>query len=96
MDNCRVSWGRVARVDGAALIVERQPLELEAGKLTLGAPRTERALRQIDGRGFADTAGPGDWVSLHWGWVCEVVTDAERSSLERYTRHHLRLANATL
>jgi hypothetical protein len=96
MDNCRVSWGRVSHVDGASLIVERQPLELEAGRLTFGAPRAERVLRQIEGRGFADTSAPGDWVSLHWGWVCEVITDDERTRLERYTRHHLTLASATL
>jgi hypothetical protein len=96
MDNCRVSWGRVVRIDGAEIVVERQPLELQAGRLALGASRQERAVRQMDGRGFADAAAVGEWVSLHWGWVCERITDLEQRHLERFTRHHLQLASATL
>ncbi|MGH2477301.1 MAG: DUF6390 family protein [Candidatus Limnocylindrales bacterium] len=52
--------------------------------------------RQIEGRGFADTAKVGDWVAIHWGWVCEVLSDRQRRELERWTRHHLALANETL
>ena len=71
-------------------------LELQAGNLVLGAPRHERVVRQIGDRGFADAAAAGDWVSLHWGWVCERITDLEQRQLERFTRHHLQLASATL
>jgi hypothetical protein len=96
LDHCRVSWGRVAAIAGAELVVERTPLMLRDGKLVLDAPRRERAMRQVDGRGFADDACPGDWVSLHWGWVCEVISPAQQANLERYTRYHLAIANQTL
>ncbi len=96
MDQCRVSWGRVARVDGSELVVERPPLVLVEGKLALGPPQTVRTVRQIEGRGFADMAAPGDWVSLHWGWVCEVLTPRQQAHLARYTHDHIRLANQTL
>jgi hypothetical protein len=96
LDNCRISWARVLQVEGAELVVERQPLLVRDGKLVLAEARTERVLRQIDGCGFADAAQPGEWVSLHWGWVCEVLTERQRSNLERYTRYHLRLASQTL
>ncbi len=97
MDQCRVSWGKVLCVEGPELVVERAPLELREGKLALGEARLERAARQVDGGyGFADGAQPGAWVSLHWGWVCEALTEAQRDRLERYTRHHLGLANQTL
>jgi hypothetical protein len=96
LDNCRVSWGRVVSVAGAELVVERAPLVLEAGKLALGQPRQERVVRQLGGRGFADGASPGEWVSTHWGWVCEVLDDRQQRNLERYTRYHLAIANQTL
>ncbi len=96
MDQCRISWGRVMRVDGAELEVERQPLVLVDGKLALGPCRPERVARQVEGRGFADAASAGDWVSLHWGWVCEVITSRQQTNLSRYTRGHLLLANQTL
>ena len=96
MDACRVSSGRVVRLEGAEAIVERRPLILQAGRLALGPARIERVLRQLEGRGFADDAQAGDWVTLHWGWVCEVIDDRQRRDLERYSLHHLRLASQTI
>ena len=96
LESCRVSWGRVQQVDGGELLVQRQPLVLCDQKLGLGEPSLERVVRQVDGRGFADAAQPGDWVSIHWGWVCEVISDRQQAQLERYTRYHLALANQTL
>ena len=96
MDACRVSWGKVLAADGGQLLVERPPLVLREGKLTLGEARRQRVPRQIDGRGFADGATVGAWVSIHWDWVCEVLTDDEQRNLERYTRYHLAIANQTI
>jgi Family of unknown function (DUF6390) len=96
LDQCRVSWAKVVRLDGAELVVERAPLVLQSGKLTLASPVTERAVRQVDGKGFVDAAQPGDWVALHWGWVCEVLTPSQRRHLDHFTRYHLALANQTL
>ena len=96
MDNCRVSWGTVTAVDGGELTVERAPLVLAAGKLVLGAPQPERVVRQWDGRGFVDDVQVGNVVSIHWGWACEVLTASQAERLERYSRHHLSLANQTI
>lgn len=96
MDQCRVSWGRVMQVNGPELTVERQPLLLETGKLVLGSVRPIPVVRQIEGRGFADGAKVGDWVSLHWGWVCEVLNDQQQRNLAHYTNYHLKLANETI
>ncbi len=96
MDNCRISWGRVTAIDGPVFVVDRPPLLLETGKLALGAAQPARITRQVDDRGFADRAQIGDWLSIHWGWACDVLTDDQVRTLERYTRHHLALANQTL
>jgi hypothetical protein len=96
LDACRISWGRVLRLEGGEVVVERQPLVPNVRKLSLGPPTEERFARQIDGHGFADDAAVGDWVSLHWGWVCEVLTPRQRTNLERYTLHHLAIANQTI
>jgi len=96
LDNCRISWGKVLDVDGGELVVERPPLIYADGRLVLDAARRERVTRQVDGRGFADTAAPGDWVSLHWGWVCETLTPRQQANLARWTRFHVDLANQTI
>ena len=96
LDSCRISWGTVRSVEGGELLVERSPLLLREGKLALGEPQTERVTRLVEGKGFATDARPGDVVSVHWGWACEVLDERQRRALERYTQHHIRLANETI
>ena len=95
MDECRISWGRVVSGDAGSLIVARQPLTLIDGALCLGPSQEQRVTRQLAGHGFADAVQPGDWVSIHWGWVCEAIDERCRANLERYTLSHLQLANET-
>jgi hypothetical protein len=96
MESCRISWGQVTHVDGAAVTVERQPLVLADGKLALGPARAERVLRSFEGHGFADDLAPGDWVSVHWGWVCEALDARRLANLRRTSAAHLALANRTV
>lgn len=96
MDQCRISWGTVVAVEGAALLVDRPPIVLSEGRLRLDAPVRLRVTRQIDARGFSEAARVGDQVSIHWGWVCEILGTGQRGALERYTRHHLAICNQTL
>ena len=96
MESCRISWGQVREVDGAALVVDRRPLVEVGGKLALGEPRAERVLRSLSGRGFADQVVAGDWVSIHWGWTCEVLDAGRLADLEHYSAAHLALANQTI
>lgn len=96
MDNCRISWGRVRSVDGAAVMVDRQALVMEEGKLGLGPLQPTPATRLLDGRGFVTALEPGDLVSLHWGWICERVSAEQVRSLERFTGQHLAIANQTI
>jgi len=72
------------------------PQLIREGKLALGEPQTERVTRLVEGKGFATDARPGDVVSVHWGWACEVLDERQRRALERYTQHHIRLANETI
>jgi hypothetical protein len=96
MESCRVSWGQVTAVEATALAVDRRPLVLRDGKLVLDEPRGERVARTVLDRGFVEGVAVGDWVSIHWGWACEVLDARQRANLERWTRHHLTLANRTI
>ena len=96
LDNCRVSWGQVAAIESGELLVNRVPLLLREGKLVLADAIPERVTRQVEGRGFTDQALPGDWISIHWGWACEVLTETQLANLERFTRHNVAIANQTI
>jgi hypothetical protein len=96
MGQCCVRWGKVEAVVGGDLIVQAQPITLEGGGLALGPPRVETVSRWIDGRGFVDDVAVGEWVAIHWGWACDRLLPRQRANLERYTRQHMALCNATL
>ena len=96
MDNCRVSWGRVIGLNGATLTTEVKPLLLTGNNLALGDPERRQITRQIDGHGFVDAVRPGDWISIHWGWACQVLKGQQVANLERWKQHHLTIANQTL
>jgi poly-beta-hydroxybutyrate-responsive repressor len=96
MDSCRISWGRVTSVDGPNVQVDRQPLEMRDGKLAMGVATPTSTQRLVEGKGFVHELAPDDLVSLHWGWVCEKLSEQQVGALERYTGHHLALANQTI
>jgi Family of unknown function (DUF6390) len=96
MDNCRISWGQVVALNGAALSVEVRPLVVTGHTLALGPAQRRQIDREIDGQGFVGAAQIGDWISIHWGWACQVLTMRQVANLEQWTQHHLRIVNQTL
>jgi hypothetical protein len=93
LDRCRIRWGRVRAVQGDEVVVESRPLTWDGLALSLGPPRSETAVRSVDGVGLAGALRPGDWVSLHWEWVCDRLTEAQVGRLHRYTARHLAIVN---
>lgn len=96
MEQCRIRWGRVREVLGPDLLVDIRPLRYADGKLTLAAPALERVRRQFEGKGFTDDAAVGDWVSVHWGWACDLLSPIQVMRLATYTTRHITLCNDTL
>lgn len=96
MDSCRIRWGRVLERDGDTLVVNAVPLAMVDGKLRLGEPIAQRVSAFRDGLGFVVDVAPGDIVSIHWDWACDILDATRLSSLRRWTAHELGLANLTL
>ena len=94
MDSCRISWGEVVAVHPDRLTVRRRPLQLVLGKLALGDPRECEAV--ATGGGYVENVKPGDIVSMHWSWACEVLKPSELARLARATERALALSNKTL
>jgi hypothetical protein len=43
--------------------------------------------------GFVADLQPGDWVSLHWHWVCDRLTRRQLAALRHYTLRQLAITN---
>jgi hypothetical protein len=96
LDRCRIRWGRVTSVIGDQVTVRSQPLEWDGSALGLGPAREESARRAVAGVGLVGELSPGDWVSLHWDWVCDRLSRRQLAALRRYTFWHLGIVNRRL
>lgn len=96
LDNCRVSWGEVVKVDGPVIAVLRRPLMLLGGKFILGSAGSTEVARQLEGSSIMDEVKAGDVISIHWGIPCEVLTAPQVANLEKYTQLSIKLANQSL
>lgn len=96
LDRCRIRWGKVVSVDGEQVALEYRPLTWDGKELSLGEPTVETAIRAVSGLGFVDDLQPGDWISLHWRWVCDRLDNRRLANLRRYTLLHIEMANHSL
>ena len=71
LDRCRIRWGQVRAVMGDQVVVESRQLTWDGHVLGIGEPISETAVRSLDGVSMIGALEPGDWVSLHWEWVCD-------------------------
>lgn len=96
LDRCRIRWGKVESVLGDRAVVQSRPLLWDGRQLYLGEPRPESAILSVDGLGFHDPLAPGDWVSLHWEWVCDRLTRRQLVDLQRFSARQLDMTNRDL
>lgn len=91
MNYSRVRWGTVLAVHNGGLAeVRSTPLVWGYHGLSPGVAVTETvALSAVQ----AARIHPGDTVSLHWDWVCEVLTTVQARRFRHYTASQLRLVN---
>lgn len=96
MDSCRISWGRVTAVDGPKIEVTTEPLVILNGKLVLGPSIGKTIVRSLGAEFDIESLQPGQFISMHWGMPCEVITHVQAMELKRRTLDHIRFANETL
>ena len=102
MEECRISWGEVIsnfqfsilnQFSNVKFSINSQKLIYKEGKLKLEPSVREVVVVQ---EALSENIRPGDWVSVHWGIVCDQLNEKQVKQLEKYTLHHLRLANETI
>lgn len=93
LDRCRVRWGRVLSVgEGEARVLCRR-LTYDGHHVGLGEEVVEVVSHHGAAPGRAGVAA-GDWVSMHWDWVCDRLDTRSLRSLQTMTERMLRVANA--
>ncbi|MBU0756877.1 MAG: hypothetical protein KKF44_02330 [Nanoarchaeota archaeon] len=96
LDSCRISSGVVENSSGPFVTIKTRPLRYFNGKLTLGDSISKKITRSFEADIDIEEIKKGDLVSIHWDVICEKITQDQADMLERYTLHHLNLANKTI
>ena len=96
LDRCRIRWGKVVASTGDTAVVRSRPLLWDGRRLELGAPQVETVNQGVGGDGFIDPLVPGEWVSLHWDWVCDRLTQRQLRNLRSFTARQLEMTNHRL
>ena len=95
LDRCRIRWGTVVAPGAELVTVRFRPLLWDGRRMSLGASVEEPVRASSGGRGFVRPLRPGDTVSMHWDWVCDLLSPRQVSALARCTRRHIDLVNGT-
>jgi hypothetical protein len=93
LDRCRIRWGRVEAVAGDAVTVRSRGLVSDRGDLLLGPGRDERARLPPGSLESARPVRPGDLVTLHWDWVCDLLSASGLFWLHASTLRNLDAVN---
>lgn len=96
LDRCRIRWGQVVEVLGSETVVRTQLLTWDGHRLAFGPPQAETARCSTDGLAFVTGLQPGDWVGLHWDWVCDRLDARQLRGLQAYSKRMLQLTNERL
>jgi hypothetical protein len=93
LDQCRTTPALVLAVEGESADVLAEPLLWSDGRLRLGKPELRSVRWRDGGRAFVHPQ-PGELVSLHWDFVCDVLSAAAANRLSGVTRRVLAAVNA--
>lgn len=93
LDRCRIRWGQVEAIRGDEVDVRFQPLTFDGSRLQLGPWQHETVIRAVRGAGFVRDLAVGEWVSMHWHWICDRLDRRQLTNLRRYHQHHLDIVN---
>jgi hypothetical protein len=95
LDQCRTTPAVVRSVDGDRLDVLARVLVWDGRNLELGPWAPRKVRWRDDGLSLVPDTKAGDWVSIHWDFVCDRLTARRAATLERVTRNVLAAVNAS-
>jgi hypothetical protein len=96
LDRCRVRWGQVLDVRDEQAVVRSRALTWDGSRLALGQQHTETVRWSAAGRSLLADVRTGDWVALHWDWICDRLQTKRLAALQQASAQQLHVANLEL
>ena len=94
MDECRIGWGKVITINDSTVLVFTKPLQLQNRKLQFGKELRKKIRLEYKGKKFLKHIKAEDWVSFHWGQICDVIQTEQVKQLNFYTQKAIEFYNS--
>lgn len=95
MDACLINYGKVIKILSDSMIIKTQPLVLLQEKVVFGPVRQRSIIFQGKKDCMVNSVEAGDFVSCHWGYFCNKLTQRQLQNLMYYSNIALSMANET-
>lgn len=93
MDACIINCGQVIRIQSGTIVVRTKPLRYIGNKLVFGKPITRTLMTQGEKDVLFKQLKIGNWISYHWGYFCQKLTNIQLQHLIYYNNLSVNLAN---
>lgn len=95
INNCLIMWGKVIHETYnmkhvTTIQIKYHQIVIKNNRLVFAKIRIKEVVSPF----FQPKVG--DWVSFHWGTVCEVLDSRKLNNLRKWTVYHLDLSNKTM
>jgi hypothetical protein len=93
LDLCRISWGQVVVMLDKKVWVNRYPVVQDPNGKFIISDKPQQFETEL--QNLPDVKiDVGDWVTMHWGQICQRVTRDQVESLKKYTLQALKVAKS--
>ncbi len=96
MEACLVREGKVEQIFDSQIIIKTKPLKQKNNKLFWGESIKRTISAQDKNDILLKKIKPGDWISYHWGKLCQRLSKLQLQNLIYYTNLSLNLANQSI
>ncbi|OGK08514.1 hypothetical protein A2767_05450 [Candidatus Roizmanbacteria bacterium RIFCSPHIGHO2_01_FULL_35_10] len=109
MDSCRIGFGQIINLGEYQIsniknqknrskikniLVKAKQLTINNYQLIMSRPDIKELKIDYKGKSFLPVLKVGDWVSFHWGFVCDVLTLIQVKNLDFYTKKAIEFFNS--
>lgn len=98
IDNCRIGFGKIRSQNKKTKtwFVEMQPMKIVTGILTLGKPEIREVRDDYKGKIIIKDVRLNQWVSIHWGFICDKLSEKQVKNLAYYTQRAIDFYNSSI
>lgn len=107
MDSCRIGWGKIIEIPILnfkfsfkskilKIKIKTKQLTISNQQLSLNKSTIKELKTDYRGKSFLNDLKVGDWVSYHWGFVCDILSVSQVKNLEYYTTKAINFFNTPL